>query len=678
MRKSKQLVAAGVLNSLLLCAVVVAQQSGSHAQPSEVQISATRKSAIGDKWSTLRDVELVDQTGNTTLKIGITPAVRPGIVQLTDPARIVLDFPATMSTIAYNQKAIHKDGLIGIRVGVHAGDVPSTRVVLDLLRRKEYAVTLQPNEVLLTLVDAKQSGPSIGRTALPQSDPPVTSASRQSDSPAGLSSLHDVKVVERSGKTRIEIGMSRPVKPTLLEIGNPVRLVMDFPSTTSDIPRNQIMVNRGDIARIRLGVHAGDTPITRVVLDLKQPCDYVVDLNPNAVVLTLNKAKQLPSVAPTVDSDAVAALQNIVPPSTPAATDIATPLTPAQPAAAVDNSASINTTSSQSDPPPTPTAGPNDVGGSPGTDSSSSAVPRETHESLSANPDDKMTEVPNQVPSSIQSKTSEADPHPTVPNQNVSPDTDNGSGSAAPMGQALLNRSPSSPSDGDPVSNTAGQKSPAPPLSPGISAQASEMTADQTMAIAPLADLSAPPLTRTTEGTGTKAATPVSDSVTLPGANEYVIGEQDQLNITVWKEPELSGLVVVRPDGKITVPLINEVRVVGLTPAQLQTLLTEKLKPFVNIPQVTVAVRQIGSRNVFLIGEVAREGSFPINSSTTILQLIAEAGGLKDFAKRKAIYVLRKEQGKQVRHKFNYDEVIQGKNSQQNILLQPGDTVVVP
>jgi polysaccharide export outer membrane protein len=163
----------------------------------------------------------------------------------------------------------------------------------------------------------------------------------------------------------------------------------------------------------------------------------------------------------------------------------------------------------------------------------------------------------------------------------------------------------------------------------------------------------------------------------LPSA-EYVIGEQDVLAITVWKEPELSGIVVVRPDGKITVPLVNELKVVGLTPIQLQDLLVQKLKPFVNVPQVTVSVRQINSRNVYLIGQAAREGAFPINSSTTVLQLIAEAGGLRDFAKRKRIYVIRKEGQKQVRYPFDYDAAIRGRNPKQNIVLQPGDMVIVP
>jgi polysaccharide biosynthesis/export protein len=163
-----------------------------------------------------------------------------------------------------------------------------------------------------------------------------------------------------------------------------------------------------------------------------------------------------------------------------------------------------------------------------------------------------------------------------------------------------------------------------------------------------------------------------------PSPDEYVIGEQDVLAITVWKERELSGSVVVRPDGKITLPLVDDLQVVGLTTAQLRAVLIEKLKPFVSIPQVTVAVTQINSRKVYLIGEANRTGTFPINSSTTVLQILAQAGGLKDYAKRKNIYVLRNEQGKQVRYRFNYEEVIRGQNSQQNILLQPADTVIVP
>jgi len=135
---------------------------------------------------------------------------------------------------------------------------------------------------------------------------------------------------------------------------------------------------------------------------------------------------------------------------------------------------------------------------------------------------------------------------------------------------------------------------------------------------------------------------------------------------------------VVRPDGKITVPLVGEIKVVGMTPVQLQSVLAEKLKPFINVPQVTVAVAEIRSRKVYLIGHAGREGPFMINSSTTVLQIIAQAGGLKDFAKRKKIYILRQQGKDQVRFPFNYDDVIRGKHVEQNILLEPGDTIVVP
>jgi len=175
-----------------------------------------------------------------------------------------------------------------------------------------------------------------------------------------------------------------------------------------------------------------------------------------------------------------------------------------------------------------------------------------------------------------------------------------------------------------------------------------------------------------------KADASTGSTVRRDMISEYRIGEQDLLTITVWREPELSGTVMVRPDGKITLPLLNDVHASGLTPDELKVSLTEKLGPFVNAPQVTVAVREINSRKVFIIGQVGHEGSYRINSTTTVLQIIAEAGGLRDFANRKGIYVLRSQNGAQQRLSFNYDNVIRGKDSRANILLRPGDTIVVP
>jgi len=158
----------------------------------------------------------------------------------------------------------------------------------------------------------------------------------------------------------------------------------------------------------------------------------------------------------------------------------------------------------------------------------------------------------------------------------------------------------------------------------------------------------------------------------------YVVGESDVLHISVWKEPELSQTVVVRTDGNISLPLISEVKVSGMTPLQIQDLIAEKLKGFINTPQVTVTVTDIRSKKAFITGEVIRPGSYSLNAQTSVLQLIAQAGGFTPFAKRDSIIVLRTEEGKLARIKFKYKEVVQGKNTEQNISLRPGDTVVVP
>jgi polysaccharide export outer membrane protein len=157
----------------------------------------------------------------------------------------------------------------------------------------------------------------------------------------------------------------------------------------------------------------------------------------------------------------------------------------------------------------------------------------------------------------------------------------------------------------------------------------------------------------------------------------YRIGVDDELMISVWREQELSMPVAVRPDGMITLPLVNDVKVVDLTPKELQALLTERLKPFVTEPQVTVSVRAIRSRKVYLVGQVPRPGAYPMSGRKTALQLIAEAGGLTLFAKPSAIYILRSENGRQARIPFNYKKAIKG-GREAEVALFPGDIVVVP
>jgi len=163
-----------------------------------------------------------------------------------------------------------------------------------------------------------------------------------------------------------------------------------------------------------------------------------------------------------------------------------------------------------------------------------------------------------------------------------------------------------------------------------------------------------------------------------PDPDSYRIGIGDELQISVWHEPELSMPVQVRPDGMITLPLINDLAVVGLSTHDLQNVLSEKLKPFVNEPQVTVIVRAIHSRKVYLMGQVGKPGPYVLNERKTVLELITEAGGPGPFAKTGSIYIVRTVNGQQTRLKFNYKKALAAKADAGDIELLPGDMVVVP
>ena len=157
---------------------------------------------------------------------------------------------------------------------------------------------------------------------------------------------------------------------------------------------------------------------------------------------------------------------------------------------------------------------------------------------------------------------------------------------------------------------------------------------------------------------------------------DYRIGPQDVVQIDVWKEPEITRTIPVRPDGKISLPLLNDVQASGLTAMQLAANIREGLTKFLNSPQVTVTVTQINSRRVFVTGEVGRSGALPLLPGMTALQALSSSGGFSQFAKIKGIYILRNESGKQTRIPYNYKAVLKG--VQEDILLQPGDVIVVP
>jgi polysaccharide export outer membrane protein len=172
--------------------------------------------------------------------------------------------------------------------------------------------------------------------------------------------------------------------------------------------------------------------------------------------------------------------------------------------------------------------------------------------------------------------------------------------------------------------------------------------------------------------TGSSAAKPAT---TDPN---YVIGPQDVLDVSVWKEPELSRSVPVRPDGKISMPLLNDVQAAGLTPMQLTAQITTNLKKYIADPQVTIVITQINSQRIYILGEVNHPGALPLLPGMTMLEALSSAGGFTIFANLKKIYLMRKVNGQEQKYPFNYKDVIRGKSTEQNFTLQPGDTIVVP
>ncbi|HJZ74737.1 MAG TPA: polysaccharide biosynthesis/export family protein [Vicinamibacterales bacterium] len=204
----------------------------------------------------------------------------------------------------------------------------------------------------------------------------------------------------------------------------------------------------------------------------------------------------------------------------------------------------------------------------------------------------------------------------------------------------------------------------------GAAASTSVIVHTQAPAPALAANAAAPaPIAAAAAAVPTRSATPAG----------YLIGVDDVLSIVFWRDKDLSAPdITVRPDGKVTLPLLNDVQAAGLTPEQLRDSVLAAARKYVEDPQPTVIVKEIKSRKVFITGQVEKPGPYPLNGSVTVLQLIATAGGLRDFADGKNITVMRMRQGKQAVFEFNYQDLVKRKNLFQNIELEPGDTVVVP
>ena len=183
------------------------------------------------------------------------------------------------------------------------------------------------------------------------------------------------------------------------------------------------------------------------------------------------------------------------------------------------------------------------------------------------------------------------------------------------------------------------------------------------------------PQAATQNPTAGAAAVTAPAGVPLPAG--YVIGPEDVLTVVFWRDKELSAEVMVRPDGKISLPLLNDIQAAGYTPEQLSDVLVKTATKYIADPTATVIVKDIRSRKVYVIGEVGKPGTVPLVGEMNVLQLIAVVGGLLEYADKENITIVRTENGKERRFKFNYKEVVKGKKVEQNIMLKPGDTVLV-
>lgn len=194
-----------------------------------------------------------------------------------------------------------------------------------------------------------------------------------------------------------------------------------------------------------------------------------------------------------------------------------------------------------------------------------------------------------------------------------------------------------------------------------------------------------PPLAAQSAASGSTpepaAAAPANRSATSVKANDdrFVIGNDDVLAIDVWNEKEITRSIPVRSDGKISLPLVGEIQAAGRSPLQLEGDIADRLRSYITSPQVTVIVQEIHSQNFNILGQVAKPGSYSLTVASTVMDAIAAAGGFRDFAKEKGIYILRQTpSGGETRLNFNYKDFIKGKNPGQNVRLEPHDTVVVP
>ena len=448
---------------------------------------------------------------------------------------------------------------------------------------------------------------------------------------ADPATIEKVSVRGKSNALRVEVIVSRPTVPNVMTLNNPDRLVLDFRNTEPGRQPQRTPVNRGGIGTVRIGEDGGSPPTTRVVLDLLQPREFKLVQNRNSITLVPASSHSSATASP--------------PPNEP-----------------------------QADPPDSADGSVKTKGGS----VASTAPSRSGSDPTYSPPAQSLVGESSSKKDADDIETADLTTQPDQP------------------AAALLNTLPLQVL---PISSLLGA-----PTARAVADQVSEQSrldlkAHNQRTNAMLASSETVPAMAGSSSTTSNAVLPStgSDSVAVTtsqpsqkmedrklaasnGADrDFVIGPGDVLAINVWKEPDISRVIPVRSDGKISLPLVGELQAAGQTPRQLESEISGALRAYIAEPTVAVIVQEIRSRRYNVLGQVAKPGSYMLLNSATVLDAIAIAGGFKDFAKKKSIYVLRRTtDGKEQRLPFNYTKVIKGAELDQNIPLRPGDTIVVP
>lgn len=491
---------------------------------------------------------------------------------------------------------------------------------------------------------------------------------REASHPA---TIERVSVTGTNGGPNVEVILSQPTVPKVLRLEKPDRLVLEFENTQAGSQPHRIPVDKGGIKEVRIGQDGSTAPITRVVLDLLEPRDYRMVQNDNRITLTVLASMRHPISALPSTHRALQQTEGARGGGIPALNENIDRIdvTPS----GIEEKASDEPTqlalSGEGDPtrPPEDPASQND---------SRSSVQNFRQESVDPPPRVFNTQA-------VADKSS-VDVQPTPSLLNMLP-------LQFPTISALL----AAPSDG--IAAPAQGR----PADRSDSQLKIEFSSFQNL----LPERSGPEAARddprnvrqpepaimaaATPNVAARTARPVSklanavsklaNDKLATSEDSFVIGPGDVLAISVWKEPDISRSIPVRSDGQISLPLIGEIQASGQTPRQLGVAIASALQVYISEPEVTVIVQEIKSRSYNVLGSVAKPGSYSLSSPVTVLDAIAIAGGFRDFAKKKSMFVLRRTpEGQESRIGFNYNKVIKGKNPEQNVILRPGDTIVVP